>query len=107
MDICDLINLITQRMIKFINSVHWDESHVVALLISSVIIPYFKLLISIQYGVAVFPRMGFDLEAIKADLLEEDPSYRITLLDAELVNVSSTMIREGMARGEDVSQYLM
>lgn len=63
--------------------------------------------ILLEYGVAVFPRMGFDLEAIKADLLEEDPSYRITLLDAELVNVSSTMIREGMARGEDVSQYLM
>ena len=63
--------------------------------------------ILLEYGVAVFPRMGFDLEAIKADLLEEDPSYRITLLDAEMVNVSSTMIREGMARGEDVSQYLM
>lgn len=63
--------------------------------------------ILLEYGVAVFPRMGFDLEAIKADLLEEDPSYRITLLDAEMVNVSSTMIREGIARGEDVSQYLM
>ena len=63
--------------------------------------------ILLEYGVAVFPRKGFDLEAIKADLLEEDPSYRITLLDAEMVNVSSTMIREGIARGADVSQYLM
>lgn len=63
--------------------------------------------ILIEYGVAVFPRIGFALEAIKADLIEEDPSYRITILDAEMVNVSSTMIREGIARGSDVLQYLM
>lgn len=60
-----------------------------------------------EYGVAVFPRTGFDLEEIKADLLDEDPSFRITILEADMVNVSSTMIREGIARGTDISKYLM
>lgn len=60
-----------------------------------------------EYGAAVFPRRGFDLEEIKADLLDEDPSFRITILEADMVDVSSTMIREGMARGADISKYLM
>ncbi len=60
-----------------------------------------------EYGAAVFPREGFDLEAIKAELLEEDPDYRIRLMDMPLVNVSSTEIRAASERGEDVSSLLM
>jgi nicotinate-nucleotide adenylyltransferase len=60
-----------------------------------------------EFGVAVYPRRGFDSEALRAELLEEDPSYRITLLDCPLVDISSTEIREALARGEDMSDYLM
>lgn len=60
-----------------------------------------------DYGVSVFPRRGFDLESIKADLLTEDKSYRIDLLNAEMVDVSSTIIRNAIAQGQDVSELLM
>ena len=60
-----------------------------------------------EYGVAVFPRTGFDLEAIKSDLLAEDPDYLITLLNAEMVDMSSTTIREALASGQDASAWLM
>ncbi len=60
-----------------------------------------------DYGVAVFPRNGFDLEAVRADLLEEDPGYRISLLEAEMVDISSTIIRNAIASGEDASGWLM
>lgn len=60
-----------------------------------------------EYGVAVYPREGVDLESVRNDLLGEDPSYRISLIDSPLVNISSTMIREGMAAGEDMSPYLL
>ena len=60
-----------------------------------------------EYGVAVYPRTGFDLETIRQDLMEEDPSYRISLLKAEMVDISSTMIRDAIAAGQDVSQWLM
>ena len=60
-----------------------------------------------EYGVAVFPRTGFDLPAIKEDLLAEDQSYRITLLNAEMVDISSTTIREALASGQDMSAWLM
>lgn len=60
-----------------------------------------------EYGVAVFPRRGFDMEAIKSDLLNEDTSYMITLLDAEMVDISSTIIRNAIKDAEDVSQWLM
>ena len=89
-----------------------------------------------EYGVAVYPRTGFDLERLRADLheecrhfpapayvldnaethvldgtmsLEEDwrNLYNIRIIDAPIVDVSSTMIREGQARGEDMSKYLM
>ncbi|MBQ9711456.1 MAG: nicotinate (nicotinamide) nucleotide adenylyltransferase [Bacteroidales bacterium] len=36
-----------------------------------------------------------------------DHIYDIRILDAPLVDISSTMIREGLARGEDMSEYLM
>lgn len=60
-----------------------------------------------EYGVAVFPRDGFDLEAIKADLMEEDARYRIRLMEMTLVKLSSSWIREAIARGEDVTGLLM
>ena len=60
-----------------------------------------------EYGVAVFPRTGFDTASIRTDLLREDPDYRITLLKAEMVDISSTTIREAIASGQDVSAWLM
>ena len=59
-----------------------------------------------EYGVAVFPRKGHDLETIKADLLKEDPTYKITLLKAEMVDISSTTIRKAIASGDDPSAWL-
>ena len=60
-----------------------------------------------EYGVAVYPRTGFDPDAVAADLLAEDPSYRIELIDAPLVDISSTVIREGLAAGRDMTEWLM
>ena len=60
-----------------------------------------------DYGIAVFPRTGFDLEEIKSDLLSEDPSFRITLLEAEMVDISSTIIRNAIDAGQDMSDWLM
>ena len=60
-----------------------------------------------DFGVAVFPRTGHDLTQIKQDLLNEDPAYKIQILDAPLVDISSTQIRQAIANGEDPSQHLM
>jgi nicotinate-nucleotide adenylyltransferase len=60
-----------------------------------------------EYGVAVFPRIGFDLPSITSDLLSEDPSYRILITDAEMVNISSSVIREAVSEGKDVSAWMM
>ncbi len=60
-----------------------------------------------DYGVAVFPRTGFDLEQIKKDLLAEDPSYKISIINAPLVNISSTDIRNALTSGTDISHWLM
>lgn len=60
-----------------------------------------------EFGVAVFPREGHDLTEIKQDLLEKDPAYKIQILDAEMVDISSTQIRNAIAEGEDISKYLM
>ena len=59
-----------------------------------------------EFGVAVFPRKGYDLTTIKADLLNEDSEYKITLLKAEMVDISSTTIREAIASGDDPSAWL-
>ena len=60
-----------------------------------------------EYGVAVFPRKGYHRGHLRARLLKEDPSYRIELLKAPLVNISSTEIREGIAEGRDMTKWLM
>ena len=60
-----------------------------------------------EFGVAVFPRAGHDLTQIKQDLLNEDPAYRIQILDAQMVDISSTQIRNAIANGDDISNFLM
>jgi nicotinate-nucleotide adenylyltransferase len=60
-----------------------------------------------DHGVAVYPRTGFDLEMIKQDLLDENPAYNIQIINAPMIDISSTQIREALSRGEDVSHLLM
>ena len=60
-----------------------------------------------EYGTAVYPRTGFNLNEIKAALLEEDSSYLITLMNAEMVDISSTTIRNAITEGQNVSHWLM
>ena len=60
-----------------------------------------------NFGVAVFPRTGHDLKQIKQDLMNEDPAYKIQIMNAPLVNISSTQIREAIASGKDISEYLI
>lgn len=63
--------------------------------------------ILLEYGVVVFPRKGYHRGHDKARLLKENPHYRITLLKAPLVNISSTEIRMGLEKGRDMSKWLM
>jgi len=90
-----------------------------------------------DYGVAVYPRKGYDLVQLRQSLLEEcrhfpapyvldanyadaltpegmrsledtlRNQYRIRILDAPIVDISSTEIREGWAAGKDMSAWLM
>ena len=60
-----------------------------------------------DFGTAVFPREGHDISKIKQDLLNENPAYKIKLLDAPLVRVSSSQIREALSQGKDISHLLM
>lgn len=66
-----------------------------------------------EYGVVVYPRAGYDLEAIRAQLLEEcrqSPDtrpYLIRIADAPIVDISSTEIRKGEAMGRDMSEFRM
>lgn len=63
--------------------------------------------ILLEYGVVVFPRKGYHRGHAKARLLKENLCYRIELLKAPLVTISSTEIREGIASGKDMSGWLM
>lgn len=63
--------------------------------------------ILLEYGVAVFPRKGYHRGHARARLLKENPAYRIELLKAPLVTISSTEIRDGFACGKDMSTWLM
>ena len=60
-----------------------------------------------EHGVAVYPRTGFDLDTIKQDLLNENPAYNIQIINAPMVDISSTQIREGIQRGENMSQFMI
>ena len=63
-----------------------------------------------EYGIVVYPRPGYDAEALAA-ALRDDPegdSFRIRILaDAPQVDISSTEIRKGLEEGLDMSEYLM
>ena len=63
--------------------------------------------ILLEYGVVVYPRKGFHRSHARARLLKENPAYKIRLLDAPRVDISSTEIREGLEAGKDMSAYLM
>ena len=87
-----------------------------------------------DYGVAVYPRKGYDLNAIKDKLIEEcrhlpapyvldsneyaeegrrsleetlRDTYNIKIIDAPIVDISSTQIREGLTAGKDMSEWMM
>ena len=70
-----------------------------------------------EYGVVVYPRKGFDIEAVRLRLLNERDGhtagqsclspYRIRTIDAPMVEISSSEIRRGIAEGRNMEQYLM
>lgn len=69
-----------------------------------------------EYGVVVYPRAGVDLDEVAGSLRREgagdadgieDTTYDIRIVDAPMVDISSTLIREGLAQGLDMSEYLM
>ena len=88
-----------------------------------------------EYGVVVYPRKGYDAESIRGQLQKEslhfptpyvldawemqvmdgavsieemfERLYNIRVIDAPIVDISSTEIREAQARGEDMSEFLM
>lgn len=60
-----------------------------------------------EYGVAVYPRKGYDLDEIRRKLIEESEAYRIEVIDAPIVDISSTEIREGLREGKDMSGFLI
>ena len=60
-----------------------------------------------EYGTAVYPRKGYDLNEVRSDLLKEDPAYMITVMNAEMVDISSTTIRNAISQGQDMSDWLM
>ena len=60
-----------------------------------------------EYGVVVYPRKRYDPEQIREDILDQIPQAKIEILDSPLVDISSTLIREGIAAGEDMSDWLM
>lgn len=87
-----------------------------------------------EYGVTVYPRKGYDVDSIKRQLIEECKdfpapyvldseeivpdgmrsleetlirSYNIEVIDAPIVDISSTEIRDGLLAGKDMSEFLM
>ena len=63
--------------------------------------------ILLEYGVVVFPRKGYHRGHARARLFRENPAYRICLLKAPLVTISSTEIRHGLAEGRDMSGWMI
>lgn len=75
-----------------------------------------------EYGVAVYPRRGYELDAIRRIMYDKmrewdhsgstvlenaDRLFKIEIIDAPIVDISSTRIREGLAAGEDMSGWMM
>lgn len=63
--------------------------------------------ILLEFGLAVYPRSGYDTGALRAMLLAENPSFRITIARAPMIDISSTQIRQDRDCGLDVSKWLM
>ena len=57
-----------------------------------------------EYGLAVYPRRGFDIPSLAGAL---DKGARVQVVDAPMVDISSTEIREALANGKDMSAYMM
>lgn len=60
-----------------------------------------------DYGVAVYPRPGYDHRSAIDSLLAEDPAYRIDFIDAPQIDVSSSQIRAMQDGGESAEELLM
>lgn len=64
-----------------------------------------------QYGLAVYPRPGYDIDALVKKLRNECSAigidYKISVIDAPQVDISSTQIREARQRGESIEGLLM
>lgn len=58
-----------------------------------------------EFEIWVYPREGFDSVKLLAETLKLLKNARIKLIDAPLVDISSTQIREAEARGEDMSKW--
>lgn len=57
-----------------------------------------------EFEIWVYPRDGFDSQALCDKYNEISSLKKIRLIDSQLCNISSTMIREGEAKGEDMSK---
>lgn len=53
-----------------------------------------------KYHLLVYPRLGFDVE------IPEELRDRVTLVDAPIIELSSTMVRERLAKGQSVRYYV-
>lgn len=51
-----------------------------------------------EYGVIVYPRSGYPIDSVYVDGME--------VVDAPMVNISSTFIRNAIARGKDMNFFL-
>lgn len=51
-----------------------------------------------EYGVIVYPRSGYPIDSVYVDGME--------VVDAPMVNISSTFIRDAIARGKDMNFFL-
>lgn len=64
-----------------------------------------------DYDVVVYPRRGFDsaelLEAVREHCRKRHIRCHVSLIDAPMVDISSTEIRNARAKGTDVSEWLM
>ena len=60
-----------------------------------------------EYGLVVYPRPGFDTEAIRKETMEKLPGSKIEILNGLLVDVSSTEIRAQLSENKDVSKLII
>ncbi len=59
-----------------------------------------------EFPVWVYPRQGYDSEALLKEIKGRRKLRGVTILSkAKLYDISSTMIREGEAKGQDMSSY--